>query len=140
MYTIPAEYVQGLIIGISLLSIRVLRKVLSLKYIDFFDYLDLPIKCYFCDRLSFEGDPQTIYQVHFLRLRSERSGVRYLPPPCFVLKQRHIYSPKVLLIPRKRWLRPYMTEKVLTGTLSINKNKQTNKRHDKFRITSLFSK
>ena len=27
-------------------------------------------------------------------LRNERSGVRYLPPPCYVLEQRHIYSPK----------------------------------------------
>ena len=33
---------------------------------------------------------------------------------------RHIYSPKVLVIPRKRWLRPNMTEKVFTGTLRIN--------------------
>ena len=32
---------------------------------------------------------------------------------------------KVLVIPRKRWLRPDMTEKLLTGTLSININKQT---------------
>ena len=27
-------------------------------------------------------------------LRSERSGVRYLPPPGCVLEQRHIYSAK----------------------------------------------
>ena len=33
---------------------------------------------------------------------------------------RHIYSPKVLVIPRKRWLRPNMTEKLFTGTLRIN--------------------
>ena len=32
---------------------------------------------------------------------------------------------KVLIIPRKRWLRPDMTEKLLTETLSINTNKQT---------------
>ena len=34
---------------------------------------------------------------------------------------RHIYSPKVLVlvIPRKRWLRPNMTEKLFTGTLRI---------------------
>ena len=32
---------------------------------------------------------------------------------------------KVLVIPRKRWLRPDMTEKLLTGTLSINTNKET---------------
>ena len=33
---------------------------------------------------------------------------------------RHIYSPKVLGIPRKGWLRPNMTEKLFTGTLRIN--------------------
>ena len=33
---------------------------------------------------------------------------------------RHIYSPKVLVIPRKRWLCPNMTEKLFTGTLRIN--------------------
>ena len=27
-------------------------------------------------------------------------------------------------LPRKRWLRPNMTEKLLTGTLSLNTNKQ----------------
>ena len=32
----------------------------------------------------------------------------------------HIYSPKVLVIPRKRWLRPNMTEKLFTWTLRIN--------------------
>ena len=31
---------------------------------------------------------------------------------------------KVLVIPRKRWHSPDMTEKLLTGTLSINTNKQ----------------
>ena len=34
-----------------------------------------------------------------------------------------LYSPKVLVIPRKRWLRPDMTEKLLNGTLSLNTNK-----------------
>ena len=43
--------------------------------------------------------------------------------PCCVLEQRHIYPRKVLVIPRKRWLRPDMAEKLLTGTLSINTNK-----------------
>ena len=38
-----------------------------------------------------------------------------------------LYSKKVLVIPRKQWLRPDMTEKLLTGTLSLNTNKQTNK-------------
>ena len=30
------------------------------------------------------------------------------------------HSPKVLVIPRKRWLRPNMTEKLFTGMLRIN--------------------
>ena len=34
-------------------------------------------------------------------------------------------SPKVLVIPRKQWLQPDITEKLLTGTLSLNTNKQT---------------
>ena len=38
-----------------------------------------------------------------------------------------LYVLKVLEIPRKRWLRPNMTEKLLTGTLSLNTNKQNNK-------------
>ena len=39
-------------------------------------------------------------------------------------KKKQLYSPKVLVIPRKRWLRPDMTEKILTGALSLNTNKQ----------------
>ena len=34
------------------------------------------------------------------------------------------YSPKVLVIPRNRWLRLNMTEKLFTGTLNHNKNKK----------------
>ena len=33
---------------------------------------------------------------------------------------RPIYSSKALVIPRKRWLRPHMTEKLFTGTVRIN--------------------
>ena len=33
------------------------------------------------------------------------------------------FPPKVLVIPRKRWLRPDMTVNVLTGTLNLNTNK-----------------
>ena len=40
---------------------------------------------------------------------------------------RHINSLMFLVKPRKRWLRPDMTEKLLTGTLSLNTNKQSNK-------------
>ena len=35
-----------------------------------------------------------------------------------------LYSPKVLVIPRKQWLCPDMTEKLLTGMLRLNSNKQ----------------
>ena len=35
---------------------------------------------------------------------------------------RHIYPQKVLVIPRKLWLSPNMTEKLFTGTLSIKTN------------------
>ena len=37
---------------------------------------------------------------------------------------RALHSPKVLVIPRNRGLRPDMTVKLLTGTLSLNTNKQ----------------
>ena len=40
--------------------------------------------------------------------------------PCFVLEQGTFTPQKVLVIPRKRWLRPNMTEKLFTGTLRIN--------------------
>ena len=36
---------------------------------------------------------------------------------------RDIYSPKVLVIPRNKWLRLNMTEKSFTGTLNHNQNK-----------------
>ena len=38
---------------------------------------------------------------------------------------RHFTPQKHWLLPRKRWLRPDMTEKLLTGRLSLNTNKQT---------------
>ena len=40
--------------------------------------------------------------------------------PCCVLEQGTFTPQKVLVIPRKRWLRPNMTEKLFTGTLTIN--------------------
>ena len=44
---------------------------------------------------------------------------------CVVSMSKDTFTPcKVLVIPRKRWLRPDITEKLLTGMLSINKNKQ----------------
>ena len=39
---------------------------------------------------------------------------------CVRTRKLQISSPKVLVIPRKRWLRPNMTEKLFTGTLRIN--------------------
>ena len=59
--------------------------------------------------------------------RASESGARgrgfetYL---CRVVSlSKTLYSPKVLVIPRKLWLHPNMTEKLLTGTLSLNTNK-----------------
>ena len=40
--------------------------------------------------------------------------------PCCVLEQGAFTPQKVLVIPRKRWLRPNMTEKLFTGTIRIN--------------------
>ena len=60
---------------------------------------------------SGSGDPGSILG---------RAGVLFL-------WARDIYSPKVLVIPRNRWLRLNMTEKLFTGTLNHNKNKKTKK-------------
>ena len=43
---------------------------------------------------------------------------------CVMSLSKTLYSPKVLVIPRKRWLRPDMMQKLLTWTLSLNTNKQ----------------
>ena len=40
--------------------------------------------------------------------------------PCCVHEQGFFTPQKVLVIPRKRWLRPNMTEKLFTRTLRIN--------------------
>ena len=51
------------------------------------------------------------------RTQEREVGVRSsLRSPCFILEQDTFTSQKVLVIPRKRWLRPDMTEKLLTGT------------------------
>ena len=39
----------------------------------------------------------------------------------------YLHSTKVLVIPMKRWLRPDMTDKLFTGTLSNNETKTKNK-------------
>ena len=60
----------------------------------------------------------------WLMLRTPDPEVGGLSPtrvkPCFVLEQGTFTPQKVLVIPRKRWLRPNMTEKLFTGTLRIN--------------------
>ena len=50
-------------------------------------------------------------------------GVRYLPPPCCVLKQRRIYSRKVLVISRRRWHRADMKEIVDWDEKHLNTKK-----------------
>ena len=58
---------------------------------------------------------------------------------CCVLEQRHIYSPKVLVIPRKRWFRPEMTEKLLTWTVNINTTKSEKSLTDKLILIGDFN-
>ena len=48
---------------------------------------------------------------------------------CVVSLSKTLYSPEVLVISRKLWLRPDMTEKLLSGTLNLNTNKPTNIAH-----------
>ena len=50
-------------------------------------------------------------------------GVRYLPPPCCVLEQRHIYSPKSTGNTKEAVAPSRHDLKLLTWTLSINTNK-----------------
>ena len=57
--------------------------------------------------------------------RTERSGFDTYLRRVRSLSKDTFPPRKVLVIPRKWWLRPDMTEKLLTGTLSINTNKQT---------------
>ena len=56
-----------------------------------------------------------------LGLRIQRSGVRApLGSNRVVSLSKAHLLPNVLVIPRKRWLRPNMTEKLFAGTLRIN--------------------
>ena len=60
-----------------------------------------------------------------LGLRIQRLGVRApLGSPCCVLEQDIFCPKKVLVIPWKGWLHPNITEKLLTGTLSIKPNQK----------------
>ena len=59
-----------------------------------------------------------IYQPVLLsRVRSSAGSV------CCFLEQETFTPQKVLVIPRNRWLRLNMTEKLFTGTLNKNQNK-----------------
>ena len=60
-------------------------------------------------------------------LDSESKGPGFNPHRrhCVVSLSKTHQLPTVLVKPRKRWLGPEMTEKLLTGTLSLNtKNKR----------------
>ena len=63
--------------------------------------------------------------------RASDSGARGLGFETYLRRvmslRKTLYNPKELVIPRKLWLRPDMTEKLLTGTLSLNTNKQTDR-------------
>ena len=57
-------------------------------------------------------------------VRASDSGVRGqgFYPHSGRREQDTVYSPKVLVIPRKGWLRPDMTEKLFTGMLRKKRN------------------
>ena len=55
------------------------------------------------------------------RVRSSAGSV------CCFLEQETFTPQKVLVIPRNRWLRLNMTEKLFTGTLNHNQNKKKQK-------------
>ena len=54
---------------------------------------------------------------------TKKDSVSSIPPLNTTTASGTHYSPKVLVIPRNRWLRLNMTEKLFTGTLNHNKNK-----------------
>ena len=54
-----------------------------------------------------------------------RPGFDPRPGRCVCFLEQETFTPqKVLVIPRNRWLRLNMTEKLFTGTLNHNKNKK----------------
>ena len=65
-----------------------------------------------------------VAQWYSVGLRSEKSGLETYHRRVVSLSKT-LYSQKILVKLRKQWLRPVITEKLLTGTLSINTNKQT---------------
>ena len=64
----------------------------------------------------------------YLRYRTDHSHPFRFTSSVRYCEHFGVDSPKVLVIPRKQWLRPNMTEKLLTGTLRINQptNQPTN--------------
>ena len=86
----------------------------------------------YCSHSQYEPCHKKTWGARWLSGRVSDSGARGRG---FETYRRHavslsktLYFPKVLVkFPRKRWLRPDMTEKLLTGTLSRNTNKQTKK-------------
>ena len=54
--------------------------------------------------------------------RESDSGA--LRSPCCILDQDTFTSQKVLVIPRKRWLRPDMTDKIIDWDVKPQQNKQ----------------
>ena len=64
------------------------------------------------------SDHRSLHNPYRWRVRSS------LRSPYCVLEQDTFISQNVLVIPRKRWLHPDMTEKLLTGTLNLDKTKK----------------
>ena len=61
-------------------------------------------------------------EIKSVGLRSRRTYLCH-----FVSLSKALYSPKVLVIPRKLWFHPDMTEQLLIGMLSLKKKPITNK-------------
>ena len=84
-------------------------------------------KCLYCSHISDKtrGGPGGLH----LGFRIQSSEVRApLESPYCVLEQDIFTPQEVLVIHRKRWLHPNMTEKLFTGMLSIKPNQKI--RHD----------
>ena len=58
---------------------------------------------------------------------------------CDVSLSKTLYSLKVLVIPSKQWLHPDMTEKLLSGTLNLNTNKQISRKSNLTWAYTVFS-
>ena len=65
------------------------------------------------------------------RRTPERSGGFETYLHRVVSLSKTLYSPKVLVLPRKQWLRPEMNETLWAGTLNLKTDKQTNRQTNK---------